>query len=226
MNRRRWLMGGLASTGIPAVTGHACLWDRDTLDQEAAKSPGYVAIITGRFPRNPDAYFEMRLERVTRELEMRPDDLNLYDDAGVSCDRLGRGDEAIAWMEKKLSRIEALASDRDVSEHRYRYLANLGTFEIHAWLRRDSVSIAYLNEAESARDHIASAIRLNPQAHFGREKFQFMAIDWVIRCVKKETDSHFFLDESPLYQAALGDLDLEDINPSRGIAGLVYLGNA
>lgn len=30
-----------------------------------------------------------------------------------------------------------------------------------------------------ARDHIAEAIAINPDAHFGREKYQLMAIDWL-----------------------------------------------
>ncbi len=226
MKRRQWIVGGLASAGIPALDGQACLWDRDTLAQEAAKSPGYVTIITGRFPRNPDSYYAMRLERVTGELQNRPNLLELYDDAGVCCDRLGRGEEALDWMERKRARIDAIASGPETDEHRYRYLANLGTFEIHDWLRRGSTSLAYLDQAEAARDHIAAAIRLNPRAHFGREKYQFLAIDWIIRCVKKETESPFFLEEGPRYRAALRDLDLDHSSPSQGIAGLVYLGNA
>lgn len=226
MNRRHFLWGSLAGAGIPAPVTKACIWDRDTLAQEAAQSPGYVAVITGRFPRYPARYYEMRLERVTRELEAAPDRLDLYDDAGVSCDRLGRGEAAIAWMAEKRERLESFAPGRDTGEHRYRYFANLGTFEIHDWVRRGSTSVAFLDQAESARSLIAEAIRLNPNAHFGREKYQFMAIDWIIRSVKEETDSHFFLEESDHYRATLGNLPLKQADPAQGIAGLVYLGNA
>ena len=63
--------------------------------------PEVVAVLTGRFERNPPLFYEMRLERVTDHLQSHPEDLAAYDDAGVACDRLGRGDEAISWMEKK-----------------------------------------------------------------------------------------------------------------------------
>ena len=39
----------------------------------------------------------MRLRRVAAEIETNPGNLDAYDDTGVACDRLHRGDEAIAW---------------------------------------------------------------------------------------------------------------------------------
>src|SRR5690606_7771900 len=84
----------------------ACLWDYDTLAQESAGMPDVKAAIVGGFPRNPPLYYEMRLERVTRLLADNPDDLDAYDAAGVACDRLGRADEAIVWMAKKLEAME------------------------------------------------------------------------------------------------------------------------
>src|SRR5262245_54257239 len=79
----------------------ACLWDRDTLAAEARGIPDIIQVITGRFERNPPLYYEMRLKRATARIADHPDDLEAYDDAGVACDRLGLGDEAIGWMEKK-----------------------------------------------------------------------------------------------------------------------------
>ncbi len=55
-----------ALVGLPAATAHACLWDRDTLAMEAAGLPDVPRVATGRFARNPRAYYEMRLERVAR----------------------------------------------------------------------------------------------------------------------------------------------------------------
>ena len=55
----------------------------------------------------------------TAHLQSHPEDLAAYDDAGVACDRLGRGDEAIAWMEKKRAQLEKLDASRpEVKEHR------------------------------------------------------------------------------------------------------------
>jgi hypothetical protein len=89
---------------IPAV---ACLWDRDTLKEEAAGKLDTVKAITGWFDRYPPRYYEMRLQRVTKELAEKPDALELYDDAGVACDRLGRS----AWMPSRGSRRVSIDTD-------------------------------------------------------------------------------------------------------------------
>ena len=120
----------------------ACLWDYDTLAAEAQRQPiaDVVHIITGRFERNPPLYYELRLKRSAERIAANPDDFLAYDDAGVACDRLGRDDEAIAWMEKKAKRLDAAEADRgeahELDEHRYRYLANVGTFWVHRWAHR------------------------------------------------------------------------------------------
>ena len=112
---------------LSVLPASACIWDRDTLRDEAKGKLDTVKAITGWFDRYPARYCEMRLDRVTKELEKKPDALDLYDDAGVACSRLGRHDEAIAWMTRK---GEVLASKRpeETKEERYRYYSNLGTF--------------------------------------------------------------------------------------------------
>ncbi len=160
----------------------ACLWDYDTLAQESAGMPDVKAVIAGGFPRNPPLYYEMRLERVTKLLAANPDDLDAYDGAAVACDRLGRHDEAIGWMAKKLAAMDRMGYDSAAHEqpnHRYRYLANLGTFYAHRWFKnganRDDMA-----DMQRGRDLIEQAIKENPDAHFGREKYQLMAMEWVI----------------------------------------------
>ena len=48
--------------------------------------------------RDPAFRIEAK-EDATYRVQVRPE--FTYDDAGVACDRLGRGDEAISWMERK-----------------------------------------------------------------------------------------------------------------------------
>lgn len=209
-------------------SANACLWDRDTLAMEAEHFPGITEIITGRFDRFPPLYYEMRLERVARELESAPSDLSLYDDAGVACDRLGRHDEAIEWMAKKRAVLDALA-EAD-AEHAYRYLANLGTFHIHRWLSAgtDREDMA---DAALARDLIAAAIELNPDAHFGRERYQLLAIEWILALDQLE----YGLGQSLMHQipgydypggtrGKLTELGYGDA--PQGLMGLIALGNA
>ncbi|MHC5543281.1 hypothetical protein ACYOEI_34090, partial [Singulisphaera rosea] len=130
-----WFLALGLVLGIPASIV-ACLWDRDTPEEESRGLPEVVNVLTGRFERNPPLFYEMRLTRVSAHLQSHPEDFSAYDDAGVACDRLGRGDEAIAWMEKKWARLETLdAAQPEAKEQRYRYHANLGTFLVHRWVR-------------------------------------------------------------------------------------------
>jgi hypothetical protein len=209
MKRRDVLLVAVAALAL-APTARACLWDRDTLGYEAGRFPGSVAVITGRFERNPPLYFELRLKRISDELKQHPERLALYDDVGVACDRLKRGDEAVAWMEAKaaaMKRFPSAAPDDD----RYRYLANLGTFRAHRWLR-GGARREELAELRQARDEIAGAIALNPNAHFGREKYQLAALEWLITS-----------DKRPFRDALSREKPDEAI---KGLSGLIVLGDA
>ena len=206
----------------------ACLWDRDTPRSEAKGMPEVVDVLTGRFPRNPPLYYEMRLERVSALLQSHPEDLEAYDDAGVSCDRLGRGDEAIAWMEKKNVRLKTLdPSKPEVKEHRYRYHANLGTFLVHRWARQGA-DRSKLDQVKAARDEIAKALEINPAAHFGREKYQLITLDWILNPPRVE--EHKKLPNImgwTLIETQELTVDAKEADDAvRGFAGLVVLGNA
>lgn len=196
----------------------ACLWDSDTLDQEAKGHLEFVRIVTGRFERNPPLYYEVRLARVRSELQIDPSNLLKYDDAGVACDRLGRDDEAIEWMAKKKRCLKSLPDDKDAW---YRYYANLGTFHAHHWFRGGAKRES-LAEMRTARILIAKAIEINPNAHFGRESVQLAVIEWAIALKEGRT------------QDTLGDylasIEVESKRPNDrtviGLLGLIALGNA
>lgn len=206
-----------------------CLWDRDTLRHEALGLPEVMAAITGRFDRFPPLYYEMRLARVAAEIDADPTRLDLYDDAGVACDRLGLHDEAIEWMARK---AEQLAATPD-AEHRYRYLANLGTFHAHRWISNgaDRFDLSDLGTAERL---IAAAIELNPDAHFGRERYQLLAIRWLLNPPPADGWIPTIFEANPQIAGYLGhpitDGSLLEAagytDAAEGIAGLITLGNA
>lgn len=203
---------------------HACLWDSDTLATEAKGLPDVVQIITGRFPRNPPLFYEMRLARVSKEVQAQPAKLELYDDAAVACDRLHRSREAIAWMAKKRAQLKPFPQDK---EHWYRYHANLGTFQAHDWLR-SGANRKNISQMKSARDHIAQAIKINPNAHFGREKYQLMAMDWIVEPLRHEK-SDGRIDEMPSFMEFGIDEKREESRATQianGLAGLIVLGDA
>ena len=154
-------------------------------------------------------------------MQANPDTLEAYDDAGVACDRLGRDDEAITWMERKRQRLDALEA-RGLADHspRYRCLANAGTFWVHRWLRQGA-DRTKLDQVKTARDLIAAAIHLNPTAHFGREPYQLKIMDWIIAGKPFSLDGGGF----PTFVDFAPGKD----NPHAAVealAGLIMLGNA
>ena len=225
--KRSWIAFTLL-LGLP-LSALACLWDRDTPASEALGLPEVVAAITGRFERNPPLFYQMRLDRVSSQIQSEPHNLADYDDAAVASDRLGLGDEAIAWMNQKRDQLDTLdPHDPDVKNHWYRYHANLGTFLVHQWLRQGA-DRSKIDEVKSARDHIAQALEINPNAHFGREKYQLQALDWIIH-PPSSPDSPYDLpnllgwDPMPYGRQLQDPREADDA--VRGLSGLVILGNA
>lgn len=203
-----------------AAIAAACRWDRDTLAEEAKGSNlDVLKVIVGRFERNPPLYYQMRLDRVAKEIESNSGNLDLYNDAAVACDHLGKFNDAIAWMQKQ---EKVIAKGRVTSDAMYRYHANLGTFYAHRWFanKADKDKPQDLNKGI---EHIRRAIEINPVAHFGREKFQLAIMQWV-----REGG-----DDQPI-GTPLGDylvnkklMDWGEAEGAvKGLTGLIRLGNA
>jgi hypothetical protein len=214
----------------------ACMWDSDTLAAEAKGLPEVVQVITGRFERNPPLYYELRLRRASAALQADPSRLEAYDDATVACDRLSRSDDAIRWMKRKRAALGRSALPRETRrEHRYRYLANVGTFRAHRWLRAGA-DRRRLHEIRQARDDIRAAIQLNPDAHFGRERYQLKALEWILNppeyAPSDALGSERFPDFLGLEKHRGGTSDTGRLkklgfgDAVQGLAGLIVLGNA
>ena len=155
-----------------AFPAHACLWDRNTIEQETKDKPDILRAITGRFERNPPLFYQMRIDREQKELARNRNLYNDYDDISVAYDRLGDDDRAIMWIERKRARLPKYnPNNTEIKEQWYRYWANYGTFLVHRWLRHgsDRTKIA---EVIKSKQCIANAIQINPAAHFHREKYQ------------------------------------------------------
>ncbi|MCC5877111.1 MAG: hypothetical protein JJU11_12900 [Candidatus Sumerlaeia bacterium] len=232
---------GFCAFLLMAGDGRACLWDKDTLAEEGGDLPDVVDVIVGRYDLFPAEYYQARLERVTKVIEEDRFALPEYDDAAVACDRLGRFDEAIVWMERKravLDEIDTL-SDADRFDHEYRYLANLGTFYAHRWVA-SGADREDLADLQRGRDLIAEAIEFNPDAHFGRERYQLFALEWLLDPPNPEEVHRQLVPVFLSSQPGLGDRDLlgssrsqpEDLvklgfeDAIEGISGLVTLGAA
>ncbi len=148
------MVAGLLLYGMSV---QACLWDVDTLQMERRRFPGANELITGNFIRHSRDHYEWRIADRKRRLAAAPGDPALVDDLAVAYDKLGRQAEGIALLTATLQ----------AHPDRYETVANLGTLKIHSGELDDGAAL------------IAKALRINPDAHFGRERFQLLLVRYL-----------------------------------------------
>lgn len=155
-SRHRAWIAAVACVVLAAGSARACLWDRDTLADEERGLPEMSSIILGRYERHTPEFLERRIRLARTALaHASPSEAKaLLDDIGVAQDRLNRQPEAIATMQEKIRRFGV----------DYTTAANLGTFYAHA------------GQLAPAESWIRRALKINPEAHFGREWVQLHAI--------------------------------------------------
>lgn len=206
----------------------ACLWDRDTIAMEAQGRLEVVETMVGWFDRFPAEYYQMRLDRVTREISTTPERLDLYDDAAVSCDRLGRHDEAVAWMETKDARMRPLPPAQ-TTDHRYRMHANLGVFRTHQWIKSPERNIRS-EKLKLAIEEVKTALEINPDAHFGRERAHLALLEWWQAGLYPHAEDKPIYDPSELLRSVVADfpntVDTSSSTLVKGFCGLIQMGSA
>jgi tetratricopeptide (TPR) repeat protein len=136
----------------------ACLWDYDTLLMERRKFPGVVELISGKFLRHSPEFYEWRIRDRTEKLKNDPNRLDWYDDLAVAYSKTGNHKKAIEIIQQKDKLKPGL----------YETEANWGTF------------LLFDGQWEEALKHVNRALEINPNAHFGREKYQALLIEYVI----------------------------------------------
>jgi tetratricopeptide (TPR) repeat protein len=156
--KARWVVAVVVVAVLPSAA-LACLWDYDTLRMERQRFPGTLELITGKFLRHTKEFYEWRVKDRTTKLQSDPNNLAYLDDLGVAYDKTGQHQKAIET---------ALAAER-IKPGRYETAANLGTFLIHG------------GKPEEGLKHIDRAIAINPDAHFGREKYQKYLVEYVLK---------------------------------------------
>ena len=136
----------------------ACLWDYDTLKQERSRFPGTLELITGKFLRHSPEFYEWRIRDRTERLKIESANLALYDDLAVAHQKTGNTARAIEVMQAK----------EKIQPGLYETYSNLGTFHI-------------LNgDFEKGLPFIDKALAINPNAHFGREKYQKWLVEYAM----------------------------------------------
>jgi hypothetical protein len=189
-------------TGFAAVAGFAAaaalVWQRTEpprrpvyypLPHHVPKYPGGVSfrfamvhdVLHERYPKHGPAHYQER-NRLTREkLAGLPADdpaaFPLTDDLAAGLARLGKLDEAVELLRAKLARQQAKGlTGRDL----YSTYANLGAILFHARLAEAAGSPAARKEAEEGVGFIKKAVEVNPQAHFGRERWQVAYAEFLL----------------------------------------------
>ncbi|MEL6590544.1 MAG: tetratricopeptide repeat protein, partial [Bacteroidota bacterium] len=142
---------------IGALSCMSCLWDYDTIDMEMKQFPGTLELISGQFLQHSPEFYYWRIWDREQKLQTA-DSLHWYDDIAVAYDKLGQSEDAIRIMTEVYQRDSL----------RYESLANLGTFYIHNG--QYEKGLAFLEEA----------IKINPDAHFGRERYQILLVRYLL----------------------------------------------
>jgi tetratricopeptide (TPR) repeat protein len=149
----------------------ACMWDRDTLSDEAKKSPTLAEAILKKPEKSPP--IEIYLQRL-KELNANPkkDDPFWWNDVAGAYLRMGRAKEAARLLEPVMQRFTS-----DYGIH-----ANLGT------------AYHLMGRFADAEREISRDLEINPEGHFGLEKYHLALLQYLMRDENYRKD-HVYVDE-------------------------------
>lgn len=139
-----------------------CGWDWDTIQMEKQQFPSVHELITGKFLRHSPELYHWRIRNRTDLIKKYPDSLHYYDDLAMAYDKTGDSKKAIETMLKK----DKLKADQ------YETWANLGLFYMHN------------GEMQKGVDAVKKALKINPDAHFGRERYQLYLGEYILSRTK------------------------------------------
>ncbi len=155
--RRRFMVVLVFVLAVP-VTAWACLWDYDTLRQERARFPAALELITGKFLRHSEEFYAWRIQDRLAKLKADPTNLGYHDDLAVAYQKTGQHAKA----------VETILAKEKIKPGLYETYSNLGTFYILA------------GDFEQGLPYIDRALAINPDAHFGRERYQKWLVEYAL----------------------------------------------
>lgn len=159
------------SLGSAMAHAYACMWDSDTLADEKKKKPEIAEIIFGTSKELPDV---PRLQKRIAELKSNPreNEAAWWNDLAGAYLRLGQPQEAANLLEPVLKSF-----DSDYGIH-----ANLGT------------AYHLLGRYQDAEKEIARDLEINPDAHFGLEKYHLALLQYLAKDGNYKR-AHVYVDE-------------------------------
>lgn len=165
---------------LATAPASACIWDYDTLRDEQKGLPGVLEILSGRYEQRSAFFYSNRVQKMRVHLQTQPDDQAAIDNLAVALFRSNEPEKAIQMMREKEKRFP----------NQYTTASNLATFYM---LSGDSASAVPL---------LQNAIKINPSAHFGREKYQLQLAQFLVDAGKqKEYPLADFLGHKPFNES-------------------------
>lgn len=166
-----WLVGLLGLLMAQAVPLRACIWDSDTLWSEKLKNPDLAKLILEPAPPPTDpAPFLKRIQEL--KANPRRQDPHWWNDLAGAYIRAGKPQDAADLLAPVVSQFPD-----DYGIH-----ANLGT------------AYHLLGRYAEAAKHIARDLEINPDAHFGLEKYHLALLQYLERDTDYQS-RHVYVDE-------------------------------
>jgi Flp pilus assembly protein TadD len=149
----------------------ACIWDAETMIHERLAHPDMAKLILGEPPAPPDpAPLRQRIQELTTSPQTN--DPNWWNNLAGAHLRLGEANEAVALLVTVTNKFPD-----DYGIH-----ANLGT------------AYHLLGRYADAEREIGRDLEINPDAHFGVEKYHLALLQYLVRDAQYQKD-HVYVDE-------------------------------
>ncbi|HTD65419.1 MAG TPA: tetratricopeptide repeat protein [Candidatus Limnocylindria bacterium] len=156
---------------FPLATGQACIWDAQTKLSEKISRPDLVKAIRGETGAKVDVWgLQRKIERL--RTSPRENDVAWWNDLAGTHLRLGEAQKAATLLEQTVARFPD-----DYGVH-----ANLGT------------AYHLLGRYADAEKEIARDLEINPNAHFGLERYHLALLQYLMRDTKYQA-RHVYVDE-------------------------------
>ena len=161
----------LLAVTLLALNARACIWDADSLEHERTRSKDLATAIQGE-PSPADDPQKLRLRIADLEVHRDETNANWWNNLAGAYLRLNQPAEAV-----KILKPVVVKFPNDYGIH-----ANLGT------------AYHLLGRYADAEKEIARDLEINPDAHFGLEKYHLALLQYLMREAKYQS-RHVYVDE-------------------------------
>ena len=153
-------------------TVHACIWDAESLSWEKARSHDLAQVILGQEPAPADETKQLQERIAGLEANRKEADPDWWNNLAGGYLRLGQSQKAVDLLEPVVSKFP----------DNYGIHANLGT------------AYHLLGRYADAEKEIARDLEINPDAHFGLEKYHLALLQYLVREAHYQS-RHVYVDE-------------------------------